>query len=56
MPIDSTGKNMGTFFFRLNSDTIVSLVLSNVDSFWGRTGHSISPRDVIVYNDNTLTK
>ena len=50
------GKNTGKFFFRFDSDTIVSLVLSNVDSAWGRTGYSISPRDVIVYNDNTLTK
>ena len=30
--------------------------ISNVDSAWSRTGYSISPRDVIVYNDNTLKK
>ena len=56
MPIDSMGKNTGKFIFRLDSDTTVSLVLSNIDSAWGRTEYSISPRDVIVYNDKTLTK
>ena len=55
MPIDSTGKNTGKFFFHLDSHPIVSLVLSNVDAAWGRTGYSVS-RDVIVYNDNILTK